>query len=207
MATTSGVLPVAAIDVSYLFLARQRADFQINYPEELARIEDFLTRFVADSSARRRQLPDDDDQEAEEEDEENADDLADAVDDLDVNGEERSKAKYMKVLRKVANRQSAAVIIDLNDVKEVSDPRQYMMIGRLTCSTPMTRRFLSILLEIHDDISSFSPRLSIGSCLNLITRLTIPPMFWMSLWIVEGCLMSSLPVERMGIQTFSLQNS
>jgi DNA replication licensing factor MCM7 len=46
--------------------------------------------------------------------------LADAVDDLDVNGERRSKAKYMKVLRKVANRQSAAVIIDLNDVKEVS---------------------------------------------------------------------------------------
>ena len=45
--------------------------------------------------------------------------LADAVDDLDVNGEERSKAKYMRVLRKVANRQSAAVIIDLNDVKEV----------------------------------------------------------------------------------------
>jgi DNA replication licensing factor MCM7 len=40
-----------------------------------------------------------------------------------VNGEERSKAKYMRVLRKVANRQSAAVIIDLNDVKEVShDP-------------------------------------------------------------------------------------
>jgi len=45
--------------------------------------------------------------------------LADAVDDLDVNGEERSKAKYMRVLRKVANRQSAAVVIDLNDVKEV----------------------------------------------------------------------------------------
>ena len=92
---------------------------QINYPEELNRIEDFLTRFVADSSARRRQLPDDDDQEAEEEDQEDADMLADAVDDLDVNGEERSKAKYMRVLRKVANRQSAAVIIDLNDVKEV----------------------------------------------------------------------------------------
>ena len=92
---------------------------QINYPEELARIEDFLTRFVADSSSRRRQLPDDDDQEAEEEDQEDADMLADAVDDLDVNGEERSKAKYMRVLRKVANRQSAAVIIDLNDVKEV----------------------------------------------------------------------------------------
>jgi DNA replication licensing factor MCM7 len=45
--------------------------------------------------------------------------LADAVDDLDV-GEGRSKAKYMKILRKVANRQSAAVVIDLNDVKEVS---------------------------------------------------------------------------------------
>lgn len=81
-----------------------------------------MTHFVAVSSSSRRHLPDDDDQEAEDEDEENADDLADAVDDLDVNGEERSKAKYMRVLRKVANRQSAAVVIDLNDVKEVSLP-------------------------------------------------------------------------------------
>ena len=80
-----------------------------------------MTRFVADSSSRRRQIPDDDDQEAEEDDEEDADALADAVDDLDVNGEERSKAKYMRVLRKVANRQSAAVVVDLNDVQEVSD--------------------------------------------------------------------------------------
>jgi len=181
---------------------------QINYPEELNRIEDFLTRFVADSSARRRQLPDDDDQEAEDEDQEDADMLADAVDDLDVNGEERSKAKYMRVLRKVANRQSAAVVIDLNDVKEVS---HHLLVGRgergLTSSTPTTRLFLSILREIHDDISSSSQRLSTRLCLNLITRLIIPPMYWMLLWIVGGCSMSNLQVERMGIQTFSLQSS
>jgi hypothetical protein len=118
---TSGVLPVANIDVSPLNkLGTKDTDMQINYPEELARIEDFLTRYVADRSPRTRQLPSDDDQEAEEEDAEEEDDLADAVDDLDVNGERRSKAKYMKMLRKVANRQSAAVVIDLNDVKEVS---------------------------------------------------------------------------------------
>jgi hypothetical protein len=118
---TSGVLPVANIDVSPPNkLGTKDTEMQINYPEELARIEDFLTRYVADRSTRTRQLPSDDDQEAEEEDaEEQEDDLADAVDDLDVNGERRSKAKYMKVLRKVANRQSAAVIVDLNDVKEV----------------------------------------------------------------------------------------
>lgn len=42
-------------------------------------------------------------------------------DDDDAPGaERRSKAKYMKVLRNVANRRSAAITIDLNDVKEVS---------------------------------------------------------------------------------------
>lgn len=93
----------------------------MDYPEELTKIEDFLTRFVPDTSRRNRQLPDDDDEEAEEED------LANDLDELDVDedddapgGERRSKAKYMKVLRRIANRRSAAVTIDLNDVKEVS---------------------------------------------------------------------------------------
>lgn len=70
-------------------------------------------------------LPADDDDEAEDEDEDAADDLADDVNDLDVdddndNDAPRSKAKYMKVLRRVANRRSAQVVIDLNDVKDVS---------------------------------------------------------------------------------------
>jgi DNA replication licensing factor MCM7 len=36
-----------------------------------------------------------------------------------ANGERRSKAKYMKLLRKVANRQTAEVIVDLADLKKV----------------------------------------------------------------------------------------
>lgn len=174
---TSGVLPVANIDVSIAGSAQAGdSDIQINYPEELARIEDFLTRYVADRSARNRQLPSDDDQEAEEEDAEDEDDLADAVDDLDVNGEQRSKAKYMKVLRKVANRQSAAVVIDLNDVKEVSPCIEWPS-ATLKTSTPTMPRYWSTLRETLDDISSFSQRLSTRSCLNPTTRWTILPTF------------------------------
>lgn len=45
-----------------------------------------------------RQLPADDDEEAE--DEEDEEDLADGMDDMDVdeNGQERNKAKYMRLL-------------------------------------------------------------------------------------------------------------
>lgn len=80
---------------------------------------------MSDRTSRHRQIPSDDDDEAEEheeDDEMDEDELADGLDDLDVDdgARGRSKAKYMKVLRKVANRQSAAVTIDLNDVKEVS---------------------------------------------------------------------------------------
>lgn len=98
-----------------------QAERQIDYAEELVKIEDFLTRFVSDRSSRRRD-PNDDEEEGEESaDEDDEDEVADGLDDLDVGeGSGRSKAKYMKVLRKVANRQSAAVTIDLNDVKEVS---------------------------------------------------------------------------------------
>jgi DNA replication licensing factor MCM7 len=79
-----------------------------------------LTRFVSDRSSRRRD-PNDDEEGEESAEEDDEDDLTDGLDDLDVGeGSGRSKAKYMKVLRKVANRQSAAVTIDLNDVKEVS---------------------------------------------------------------------------------------
>jgi hypothetical protein len=103
-----------------------QAERQIDYAEELVKIEDFLTRFVSDRSSRRRD-PNDDEEEGEESaEEDDEDDLADGLDDLDVGeGSGRSKAKYMKVLRKVANRQSAAVTIDLNDVKEVSRSSSY----------------------------------------------------------------------------------
>ena len=111
--------------------------------------------------------------------------MADAVDDLDVNGEQRSKAKYMKVLRKVANRQSAAVVVDLNDVKEVSLCIE-MPSATLTSSTPTTLLYWSTSREILDDISSFSQRLSTRLCLNPTMRWTILPTFWMSSWIVGG---------------------
>jgi DNA replication licensing factor MCM7 len=102
MATNVGVLPVAGI--------------QIDYTEELEKISTFLSTFVPPPRAR-RDLPADDDEEAEE-------DLADEINDLDVDDnderEERSKAKYMKVLRRVANRQTAEVVIDLADLRKVS---------------------------------------------------------------------------------------
>lgn len=76
---------------------------------------------MSDRSSRNRQNQDEEDEGEESQEEDDEDDLADGLDDLDVGeGSGRSKAKYMKVLRKVANRQSAAVTIDLNDVKEVS---------------------------------------------------------------------------------------
>ncbi len=78
-----------------------------------------MTRYVP-QLRQRRGLPADDDEEAEDEDEELADDL----DDLGVDGEDeapgRSKAKYMKVLRNVANRQTTEVVVDLADLRKVN---------------------------------------------------------------------------------------
>ena len=61
------------------------------------KINNFLSSYVP-APRHERQLPADDDEEAE--DEEEADDLADGMDDMDVdeNGQERSKAKYMRLL-------------------------------------------------------------------------------------------------------------
>jgi DNA replication licensing factor MCM7 len=103
-----GVLPVASI--------------AINYEDELAKIESFLTTYVPERRRNARRgaaLPADDDEEAEDED-----DMADEMDGMDVDegeGEGRSKAKYMRVLRKVANRQTAEVVIDLGDLRKVSE--------------------------------------------------------------------------------------
>jgi DNA replication licensing factor MCM7 len=62
----------------------------------------------------------DDDDEAED-DEDDAESLADGMSEVDMDGarEGRSKAKYMKVLRKVANRQTTEVVVDLGDLKKV----------------------------------------------------------------------------------------
>jgi len=73
-----------------------------------------LTRYVP-QLRQRRGLPADDDEDEE---------LADDLDDLGVDGEDeapgRSKAKYMKVLRNVANRQTTEVVVDLADLRKVN---------------------------------------------------------------------------------------
>ena len=109
----AGVLPVA--------------NFNIDYNSEMERITDFLSRYVKERARpnRRRgqaeaEIPSDDDDAAE-------DDLVENADDLDMDGgASRSKAKYMKVLRKVANRQTSEVVVDLADLKKVRD-RNYLM--------------------------------------------------------------------------------
>jgi DNA replication licensing factor MCM7 len=92
---TVGVLPVANIG--------------INYEDELVKISDFISKYIPAPRARRR-IPADDDEEAEE------DDLAEEMEDMDVDG---TRSKYMKVLRKVANRQTSEVVIDLADLRKV----------------------------------------------------------------------------------------
>ena len=103
MAAPVGVLPVASI--------------QLDYAEELEKITQFLSTYVPPPRDPRATLPANDDEEAE-------DDLADDLDDMafDADGDEqgeRSKAKYMRVLRKVANRQTAEVVVDLADLRKV----------------------------------------------------------------------------------------
>jgi DNA replication licensing factor MCM7 len=79
---------------------------QINYEEELVKINDFLSKFIPQPRARK--IPSDDDDDVE-------DDLAERADELNLDRE----PKYMRVLRRVANRQTTEIIIDLNDLKQV----------------------------------------------------------------------------------------
>ncbi|WWD21313.1 hypothetical protein CI109_105797 [Kwoniella shandongensis] len=130
-----GVLPVASI--------------QINYDEELEKIQEFLTTYVPPPRSARRTLPSDDDEEAEDEDEDEGD-LADDLSDLDVDEGERrhrEKAKYMRVLRKVANRQTAEVVVDLADLKKFSNDQSLLHnISR------NTRRYIQLFCEVIDKI-------------------------------------------------------
>ncbi len=54
--------------------------------------------------------------------------MADGLDGMAVDGDRevpgRSKAKYMKVLRKVANRQTSEVVVDLADLRKVRFPKR-----------------------------------------------------------------------------------
>ena len=105
MAAPAGVLPVASIN--------------IDYADELEKISTFLSTYVPPPRPTRRGgIPADDDEEAEDEEE-----LLDDLDGIDIDDDEhaqRSKAKYMKKLRKVANRQTSEVVVDLADLRKVS---------------------------------------------------------------------------------------
>jgi DNA replication licensing factor MCM7 len=83
-------------------------------------INDFLSTYVPQErnrgrGARRQQARGEDDSEAESEE-----DLADGVNNMNVDGERAPKEKYMKLLRQVANRQTTEVVIELSDLKKVS---------------------------------------------------------------------------------------
>ncbi|WVR08871.1 hypothetical protein IAU60_005930 [Kwoniella sp. DSM 27419] len=133
---TVGVLPVASIN--------------INYEEETERIRDFLTSYVQPPrTQRRREAQDDEEMEDDsEEEDEDEDGLADELGDLDVRGgEEREKAKYVKVLKKVANRQVDKVVIDLADLR-----RHFNDQTLLHNITRNTRHYISLFCDVIDKL-------------------------------------------------------
>ncbi|WWC72895.1 uncharacterized protein I206_106859 [Kwoniella pini CBS 10737] len=135
-----GVLPVASIN--------------INYEEETERIREFLTSYVSPPRSSRRIIPSDDDELAEDEDlneeeddQEDENDLADNMSDLNVRDRSRSKAKYIKKLRKVANRQTEEIVIDLQDIKNFSN--DHTLLYNITRNT---RRYIQLFCDVVDKI-------------------------------------------------------
>jgi hypothetical protein len=156
-----------------------------------AKIESFLTTYVPQRPAR-QWIPSDDDEDAE-------GDLADEMDGMDVGGdgsdgegqgEERSKAKYIRVLRKVANRQTAEVVVDLADLRKVSPDGSHCATwhpGRRRCSeivdTPsgaMIRPSCTTSYATRGAMSPCSARPSTSSCPNLTARRTLRTTYWTS---------------------------
>ncbi|EJT53102.1 hypothetical protein A1Q1_00109 [Trichosporon asahii var. asahii CBS 2479] len=132
MSATVGVLPVASIPV--------------NYEEETQKITDFLTRFVAEPR-RGRAIPEDDDDGAEESSDEEIEDFASLDLEDEGEGEGRSKAKYMRIMRKVANRQTTEVVVDLNDLQQFDQDRSL-----LTNIMNNTRRYVQLFAEVLDQL-------------------------------------------------------
>lgn len=111
------------------------------------KITDFVTRFVPDRRRRRNaSLPANDDEAAEDEDE-SEDDLDEDMDSLDVDDEPRSKAKYMRIMRKVANRQTAKVVVDLADLQQFSNDRSL-----LHNILNNTRRYVQLFADVLDKL-------------------------------------------------------
>ncbi|WVQ81309.1 hypothetical protein IAT38_003432 [Cryptococcus sp. DSM 104549] len=127
------------------------ANINVNYEEELTKIEDFLTHFVPPPRSRPRgkaQFPADDDDEAEDtsEDEES---LADDMGGLGVGeeGNRREKVKYMRVLKQVANRKTAEVVIDLKDLKLHNN--DHSLVNNIQNNT---RRYIQLFSDVIDKI-------------------------------------------------------
>ncbi|EAL19989.1 hypothetical protein CNBF3160 [Cryptococcus deneoformans B-3501A] len=124
------------------------ANVQINYEEESAKIEDFLARYVAGPRPRRDQsaLPADDDSAAEDASEDE-DDLADGMGGLNVQGAGRTKFKYLRMLREVANRRREDIVIDLKDLKRHSND-----LSLLHNIQNNTRRYIQLFSDVIDKI-------------------------------------------------------
>ena len=89
--------------------------------------------------------------------------MAADVGDMDMGGEGegRSKAKYMKLLRRIANRQTTEVVIDLSDLKKVYF--LYLQLGmmeKLTISSPKTPVSSTTFSKTPADMSRSSAKLS-----------------------------------------------
>jgi hypothetical protein len=106
------------VRLAFLFPIRNST----NFPES---INEFLSTYIAQDRSRTRnarQRHQAGNATANDESEEE-DALVDDMDDMEMEGDEgrpsRTKTKYMKLLRKVANRQTTEVVIDLSDLKKV----------------------------------------------------------------------------------------
>ncbi|CAK9781347.1 MCM-domain-containing protein [Cutaneotrichosporon oleaginosum] len=129
MATQNvGVLPVATIEV--------------DYDEEIRKISEFLTKFVSERrQANGGAIPENDDAAAEDETEDELDDL----DELHM--EEARSPKYMRIMRKVANRQTAEVVIDLKDLQNYGT--DHSLLHNILNNT---RRYIQLFADVLDKL-------------------------------------------------------
>lgn len=116
---------------------------------DLAKITDFVTNFA--STRRRRgqdaSLPANDDAAAEDESDDDDESLDEHMDSLDVD-DSRSKSKYMRIMRKVANRQTTKVVIDLNDLQEYSSDDRSLLHNIMS----NTRRYIQLFANVLDNL-------------------------------------------------------
>ncbi|KAG7563153.1 hypothetical protein FFLO_01461 [Filobasidium floriforme] len=125
------------------------ANIGVNYTEELAAITTFLSKYVK-PQAQAGAIPRDDDDEAEDDVESEDEDLLDDMEDMNVEGQDggrRTKAKYMKMFTKVANRQLNDVVIDLGDLQRY-DPESPLL-GHILNNA---RRYINLFASAIDSL-------------------------------------------------------